>query len=108
LFVTAFLLPTAFRTAAATAQALSTSALALKLAAQLDKCQDAEAKDMAEQKYLTEEQRATLAEARRQLRDAGPRVTKFCTGLPAEEGVAAVLCQFGPNGKRAEPTGHEK
>ncbi|CAE8671044.1 unnamed protein product, partial [Polarella glacialis] len=101
LFVTAFLLPTAFRTAAATAHALSTPALALKLAAQLDKCQDAEAKDMAEQEYLTEQQQATLAEARRQLRDAGPRGAQFCSGLPAGAGAAAVPCQFGPEGKRA-------
>ncbi|CAE8727229.1 unnamed protein product, partial [Polarella glacialis] len=108
LVMTALLLPTAFRTLAATAQALSTPALALKLAARLDKCQDEEAKDMAEQEYLTEEQRATLAEARRQLRDTGPRGTKFCTGLPAEEGQAAVPCQFGPKGKRAQPNGPEQ
>ncbi|CAE8608166.1 unnamed protein product, partial [Polarella glacialis] len=101
LVMTALLLPTAFRTPAATAHALSTPALALKLAAQLDKCQDVEAKDMAEQEYLTDEQRATLAEARRQLRDAGPRGAQFCAGLPAEEGAAAVPCQFGPEGKRA-------
>ncbi|CAE8592102.1 unnamed protein product, partial [Polarella glacialis] len=108
LVMTALLLPTAFRTLAATAQALSTPALALKLAAQLDKCQDAEAKDMAEQEYLTDEQRATLAEARRQLRDAGPRGTKLCTGVLAQQGQAAVACQFGPKGKRAQPNGPQQ
>ncbi|CAE8670521.1 unnamed protein product [Polarella glacialis] len=80
LVMTALLLPTAFRTPAATAQALSTPALALKLAAQLDKCQDAEAKDMAEQ-----EPDASCA-----------------TQAPGEPtGAAAVPCQFGPEGKRA-------
>ncbi|CAE8650829.1 unnamed protein product [Polarella glacialis] len=108
LVMTALLLPTAFRTLAATAQALSTPALALKLAAQLDKCQDAEAKEMAEQEYLTDEQRATLAEARRQLRDAGPRGTKLCTGVLAQQGQAAVACQFGPKGKRAQPNGPQQ